>query len=295
MAMTLLVHHEKYRGSPHLHAPLDWPDLRVEHRRLEPGSLAPVTFTCNSVVVALAGRTPASRTANGERQRAVIQPGMACIEPVGLDESEAEIASPIECLHIHVAPSLVGWSALADFDIDPDKARLAYAGGLRDPLLNQIALAFHGIMERGAEPIDQLLVDGMRSVLAWHLLSKYSLDRWQAAIPQPSLPYAKLKRVVDLIEARFAETITLHDMAAEAGLSDFHFSRLFHQATGLSPHRYVTERRVQAARARLAQGRSSLVEIALETGFGSQASFNRAFRKHAGLTPGQYRAQRQHP
>ncbi|MGR9257247.1 helix-turn-helix transcriptional regulator [Rhizobium leguminosarum] len=290
--MTLLVHHEKYEGSPHLHTPLDWSDLRIEHRRLEPGSLAPVTFTCNSVVVALAGRTPVSRTANGERQRAVIQPGTACIEPAGFDESEAEIASPVECLHIHVAPSLVGWSALTDFDIDPDRARLAYAGGLRDPLLNQIAIAFHGILLREPEPMDRLLVDGMRSVLAWHLLAKYSIDRWRTPLPRPSLPYSRLKRVVDLIEERFSEAITLRDMAAEAGLSDFHFSRLFRQTTGLSPHRYVTERRIHAAQTKLADGHSSLVEIALETGFGSQASFNRVFLKQTGLTPGQFRALR---
>lgn len=290
--MTLLVHHKKYEASPHLHTPLDWPDLRIEHRRLEPGSLTPVTFTCNSVVVALAGRTPVSRTANGQMQRAVIRPGMACIEPAGFDESEAEIASPVECLHIHIAPALVGWSALADYDIDPAKAKLAYAGGLWDPLLNQIAIAFHEIVCRGPEPVDRLLIDGMRSVLAWHLLSRYTIDRWQPPSTTPSLPYPKLKRVVDLIESRFGGAITLRDLAAEAGLSDFHFSRLFRQATGLSPHHYVTERRVHAAQTKLAEGGSSIVEIALETGFGSQASFNRAFRKHAGLTPGQFRSLR---
>ena len=59
--------------------------------------------------------------------------------------------------------------------------------------------------------------------------------------------------------------------------------------TGLSPHRYVTDRRVQAARHELARNRLSLVEIALEFGFGSQANFTRVFRKAASLTPGQYR------
>ena len=96
--------------------------------------------------------------------------------------------------------------------------------------------------------------------------------------------------MIDLIEARFSETITLRELAAEACLSDFHFSRLFRQATGLSPRHYVTQRRIQEAQIKLKLGCHSLAEIALETGFGSQANFNRAFRKHAGMTPGEFRA-----
>ena len=110
--------------------------------------------------------------------------------------------------------------------------------------------------------------------------------------PSPSLSYQKLTRVLDLVECRFAGEIGLDELAAEACLSPFHFSRLFQKATGLSPHRYVTERRVREAKSKLAEGRLSLVEIALESGFGSQGNFNRIFRKRTGLTPGQFRSQR---
>jgi AraC family transcriptional regulator len=96
--------------------------------------------------------------------------------------------------------------------------------------------------------------------------------------------------VLNFIDARLDSDIALDDLAAEACLSPFHFSRLFRDATGLSPHRYVTDRRVQAAKDKLALNHSSLVEIALDTGFGSQANFIRVFRKATGLTPGQYRA-----
>lgn len=288
--MALVVHDRKYEGNRHLHTAMEWEDMRVDHRLLQPGLLSPVTFTCNSVVVALAGRTPVRRTAKGDRQSAVIQPGMACIEPVGLEETEAEISSPLTCLHIHLDPALIEYSALADHEIDPAKAELGYAGGLRDPLLNQIALTLHGVISRGFEPADRLLVSGAQSILTWHLLDRYSVDRWRPSSTKPSLSYRRLKRVVDLIEARFGEPIALRDLAKEAGLSDFHFCRLFREATGLSRHRYVVQRRIEAAQARLTRGDFSLVEIALETGFGSQASFNRAFRQHTGLTPGQFRA-----
>ena len=95
--------------------------------------------------------------------------------------------------------------------------------------------------------------------------------------------------MLDFIEAHLASDISLDDLAAEACLSPFHFSRLFRKATGLSPCRYVTDRRIQAAQKMLAVDQSSLVQVALDTGFGSQGNFTRAFRKATGLTPGQYR------
>ncbi len=99
----------------------------------------------------------------------------------------------------------------------------------------------------------------------------------------------KLQRVLDFIESRLRENITLEDLAGQACLSAFHFSRLFHEATGMPPHRYVIERRIEAARKMLLSKRSTLAEIALDTGFGSQANFSRTFRKSTGMTPGQYR------
>jgi AraC family transcriptional regulator len=95
--------------------------------------------------------------------------------------------------------------------------------------------------------------------------------------------------VLDLIEARLGDPLTLADLAREACLSPYHFSRLFREATGWPPHRYLVERRIEAAQAVLREGRASLAEVALDAGFGSQANFARTFRAVTGLTPGQYR------
>lgn len=288
--MTLRVHDEKYLEHPQLYPSLERPDFRVDHRRLEPGSMAPVTFTCNTVVVALAGRTPVIRKANGISQVALIQPGMACIEPVGVTESEAEIASPIECIHINLLPQLLNLSALADYDINPAKVQLAHAGGLLDRSLHQIALTFADIISRPPQSTDCLLMDGAQRMLAAHLIGHYLVDGSRPAQTRTTLSRTRLKNVLDLIEARFPETITLHELASEACLSDFHFSRLFRKATGLSPSHYVTRRRIQEAQSLLKLHHHSLIEIAEKAGFGSQGNFNRAFRKSVGMTPGEFRA-----
>ncbi|MBV9892003.1 MAG: helix-turn-helix transcriptional regulator [Rhizobacter sp.] len=290
--MTFLTHNHRYEGTSQLHGSLELPNMRIEHRSLNPGVLRPDTCTCQAISVTLAGRTAVRWTGAGAVQRAIaVQPGIASILPAGFHETEVEIVSPVECLQIFLAPCVTATSALADHDVDPARSKVDRAAGVSDPLLQEVGAALLRMISRPPEPTDRLFIEGASSMLAAHLVSRYSTIAPRAAPYSPSLSYEKLKRVLDLVDCRFAEGIGLDELAAEACLSPFHFSRLFQKATGFSPHRYVTERRVREAKSKLAEGRLSLVEIALEAGFGSQGNFNRIFRKHTGLTPGQFRSQ----
>jgi len=290
--MNFLGHSHRYEGSSELLSSLETPNMLVEHRSFRAGVLPSVSSTYTTILVTLAGRTPVHWKRDGAVQRTVsVQPGVVGILPAGFEETETEIVSPVECLHIFLPPSVPGLSALADFDADPATTEIVrYAGG-PDPLLKEIAVALLGVVSRPPEATDRLFVEGASAMLTAHLVSKYSNIAQRRASPSASLSYERLKRVLDLVEDRLTEEISLGELAQEACLSPFHFSRLFQAATGLSPHRYLTERRVREAKAKLSEGRLSLVEIALESGFGSQGNFNRIFRHHTGLTPGQFRIQ----
>lgn len=237
----------------------------------------------------LAGRAGSQRKGNGETQRGAALPGMVWISPMGIHERDIELTGPAECLHIYLPPTLVEASALQDFDLNPDKVELAYAGFVADPMMHQIASAMTGCIGRKFDVTDRLFIDGMRASLSACLMRSYTVDRWKPSQSAPTMDARRLSRVLALIEAHLADELTLDQLAAEACLSPYHFARLFKQATGLSPHRYLTEQRVQAAQKKLAGATWSLVEIALDCGFGSQANFTRVFRKSTGLTPGQYR------
>lgn len=288
--MTFPAHNHRYQGSSELHRSLETPQMLIEHRTLRAGVLPSVSCTCTAISVTLAGRFPVRRKGDGAPQPAVaVQPGFVSILPLGFEETEVEIASPVETVHIFLAPSVTDHSALIDYDADPAKTEVGRYTGMSDPLLKEIAASLLGVISRSSETSDRLFVEGASAMLAAHLVSKYSSFAQRRASPSPTLSYDKLQRVLDLIEHRLADDIGLDELAAEACLSSFHFSRLFQKATGLSPHRYLTERRVREAKTKLAEGRLSLVEIALEVGFGSQGNFNRTFRKHTGLTPGQFR------
>ena len=85
------------------------------------------------------------------------------------------------------------------------------------------------------------------------------------------------------------EEINLDQVAAQAGLSKFHFHRLYKSATGVSPARYHVNLRMNAARRLLRETKGSVVAVALEVGYTNPSHFAQLFRKETGLSPSDYR------
>lgn len=97
----------------------------------------------------------------------------------------------------------------------------------------------------------------------------------------------RLDAALSLIEARHSEPLGVDDLAQAAGLSRFHFSRLFRQATGLSPYQYLQRVRIDRARELLDAGGLGVTQVALSVGFRDLARFSRAFREQFGCSPGE--------
>ena len=109
------------------------------------------------------------------------------------------------------------------------------------------------------------------------------------SLARGGLDRRRLFRVLDYIEENLEGELTLDRIASIACLSRYHFARAFKQAVGHSPHRYVSARRLERAKALLIEDDRPLVDIALALRFSSQANFTRAFRQATGLAPGQFR------
>ena len=96
-------------------------------------------------------------------------------------------------------------------------------------------------------------------------------------------------RVKDYIDTHLDRDLTLADLANVAELSPSHFLKSFKEATGQTPHRYLTECRVARARKALETTDSSIAEIAYDAGFASQSHMTDVFRTHLNISPGRYR------
>jgi AraC-like DNA-binding protein len=99
----------------------------------------------------------------------------------------------------------------------------------------------------------------------------------------------ELLPVVRHIQENFADTVSMGQMAALAGLSATHFNRRFRHLLRMTPLEYLRTVRVQAARRMLATGSAKLSQIAVDTGFTDQSHFTRRFREATGMTPQAYR------
>ena len=106
-----------------------------------------------------------------------------------------------------------------------------------------------------------------------------------------SQPIARhLLRAKDLADARFAEPLTVADLAESARLSPAHFSREFRRAFGETPHAYVLTRRLERAAAMLRMTDRAVAEICIAVGLSSVGSFTTTFTRVYGKTPTAYRA-----
>lgn len=125
--------------------------------------------------------------------------------------------------------------------------------------------------------------------LAVALVRKHSGEAGRTEFAKGGMPKGRLKHVLDYIEANSDRDLGLDDLAQVAGMSRFHFARLFRSSMGVTPYQYLMSQRLQQAKTLLRAGTRSVAEIAAETGFLNASHFSRVFRKHVGVTPSGWR------
>ena len=116
-------------------------------------------------------------------------------------------------------------------------------------------------------------------------------------VDEASLSHVGIKRAVEFIQQQHhSATLDLEQAAAEACLSKYHFSRLFHRMVGISYQDYLTQIRIENAEQLLEQTPYlSLTRIAVRVGFGSLRNFEGQFKKVTGQSPSEYRQLAQLP
>jgi AraC family transcriptional regulator len=145
------------------------------------------------------------------------------------------------------------------------------------------------LLRRKASP---LFVQGVAQTIAIHLARNYAELIKEPRSGSPSLPGYKLRQITDWMKEHVAEDFGLEQLAARAGLSKFHFHRLFKNAVGEAPLRYQLNLRMHEAKRLLRETKQSVVTVAADVGYINPSHFAQIFRRETGLSPSDYRRQR---
>jgi AraC family transcriptional regulator len=191
---------------------------------------------------------------------------------------------PAELLVLGIEPKLVA-------ELSTTGVRPWRPGPVRDLLDPAITTLAHEI--RRAMLADPASGTDYLDMLARALLVRvgcHMLDDLEEEGGREALSPGKLSRIVQYIDTQLHEPIAVETLAGMAGLSRSHFSRAFHRMTGDPPQRFILKRRVCRARDLLSGGDAPIAQIALKSGFSSQAHLSAAFRGDVGTTPSRYRA-----
>ncbi|HEY5894480.1 MAG TPA: AraC family transcriptional regulator [Chthoniobacterales bacterium] len=176
------------------------------------------------------------------------------------------------------------------FGADAIHTQLRDVSGFTDATLDWLLERLRGeLMRRKASP---LFVQGIAEAIAVHLARNYAVTIDESRCGSPSLPGYKLRQITDWMAEHVAEDLSLAQLAAQAGLSKFHFHRLFKSATGVSPSHYHIHLRMDIARRLLRETKKSIVAVALDVGYANPSHFAQLFRRETGLSPSDYRRQR---
>jgi AraC family transcriptional regulator len=176
------------------------------------------------------------------------------------------------------------------FDLEPGDADALQAPRLffEDTAVWQTALKLGRLLD-APDGNSRLYLDALGIILAHELVRPEASSHPAAPRARGGLAGWQKRTVVDFIEQNLAENISLAKLAQLVQLSPYHFCRAFKQSFGAPPHRYHTRRRIDRAKALLANPSESVTSIGMAIGFSETSSFTAAFRKMSGMTPTAYR------
>jgi AraC family transcriptional regulator len=181
-------------------------------------------------------------------------------------------------------------SALADQANAPRVSELRYEPGLglSDETTKHIGLTLLPAL-RAPDCANRLFTDHLTLALATHIAQSYGGMQIVSQPPKGGLAPWQESRSKEMIAGDLTGATPLCEIAAACGLSVSHFSRAFRKSTGIAPHAWLIQTRVESAKAMLRKKDASLFTIARACGFADQSHFARVFKRRVGLSPGAWR------
>jgi AraC family transcriptional regulator len=207
-------------------------------------------------------------------------------------KSKPQGVQPVRLLRVTLSTSLMTEALAELFGRDANRVHLRDVSGFKDPFMSALMEKLQAELasERGA---CRLLVRAIAETLAIHIAQNYSVvsDSTVTSRSGWGLPGFKLRKIADFMLSNLGAGFSLTRLAAEADMSEFHFSRMFKRTTGKSPSQYFIGLKMEKAQALLRETRKDVIEIAFEVGYSNPSHFAQVFRRETGRSPSEYRRQ----
>jgi len=275
---------------------LDWSDLLLDIQRGYGQSSIFETHSTGdiSLVVKLKGCSSVKVLTNGRWQHAFYEVGcggLTARHQTNRLQFEVQKSDPFaETAHLYLAQVVLDevaedYRRIGARDIDRHLNALVFS----DETIFHTTLALTRALTAGAP---SLYAEQTVSFLSAHLLSQHAAW-WNPdndGRTSHQLTDRRLRRAVEYMSVSLDLPLTLHDIAAEAGLSKHHFLREFRAVTGSTPFKYLQKLRLETARRLLRTSQLPVAEIGYRCGFTRASNFSTVFTNHFGATPTVYRS-----
>jgi AraC family transcriptional regulator len=277
---------------------LGWRGLLLDHHQGTGKSDVFETLPTNDVtlVVATRGRSLIQVFKQSRWRSALYDVGNAGLtEPHGTTRmfwQALDADARFETAHLYLSGSIVSdvaeeYRRAGSRHMDHPLSSLVF----KDEAVGAIAGSLLLAMRQGAPPL--YAEQASRFVIS-HLLTRHA--RWwdpdSDCRVAPMISDRQVARVLEYMSARFAEDLTLPELAAEACISVNHFVRRFRERIGVTPFAYLTRLRIEAAQRMLLTSDIAISEIASLCGYSNAGAFSSAFHRHVGSSPRSYRTNR---
>jgi AraC family transcriptional regulator len=215
-----------------------------------------------------------------------VRAGQTCIHDLKRDPV-ALLDKPHHVLFFYLPRGAL--DAIADDADAPQICDLSHEPvGIDDPTVCRLAGAMLPALSH-SERASQLFIDHVLLAAGIHVAQTYGGMR---SLPRPvrgGLAPWQVRRAKEILCANLDGRVALKEVAQECGLSVSHFSRAFRCSLGVAPHNWLLTRRVELAKEKLRDDRSTLSDVALACGFADQSHLTRVFTRMVGISPGAWR------
>jgi len=222
------------------------------------------------------GRTVASGMARA---------GAVTIIPAG-SSARWDIAGPVDVVQLYLPQATLERIASEAGNVAPKE--LIERTGYLDPITSRLLTTAAEALE-GSETLDAMFRQQITDLLATRLLVAHTGAPVAPQSASGGLSPKVLRRAIERLRSDSDADVSLSALAADAGLSRFHFCRAFKDSMGLSPHAWLRQYRLEQAKTMLRDPSNSIVTVAVALGYASQTAFAAAFRRLTGISPGEWR------